>query len=64
MNEEIMRQAGFDEVVDKARAGICPFCNKPIASIPFRDPLSVKEYAISGMCQACQDDFFKPEQEG
>jgi hypothetical protein len=24
----------------------------------FRDDLSRKEYAISGMCQTCQDDFF------
>ena len=24
----------------------------------FRDDLSKKEYAISGMCQSCQDDFF------
>ena len=24
----------------------------------FRDDLSRKEYAISGMCQSCQDDVF------
>ena len=24
----------------------------------FRDDLSVKEYAISGMCQTCQDEVF------
>jgi len=24
----------------------------------FRDDLSRKEYAISGMCQSCQDDIF------
>jgi hypothetical protein len=25
---------------------------------PFRDQLSAKEYTISGMCQACQDQVF------
>lgn len=25
----------------------------------FKDELSRREYAISGLCQACQDKFFK-----
>lgn len=25
---------------------------------PFKDELSEKEYAITGMCQECQDEFF------
>jgi hypothetical protein len=39
--------------------GICPTCGKPIDMATFTDPLSVKEYRISGMCQACQDAFFR-----
>ena len=34
----------------------CAFCHKPATA--FRDDLSRREYAISGMCQECQDDFF------
>jgi hypothetical protein len=40
----------------------CPFCGSCTsfeAHGPFRDALSFKEYGISGLCQACQDDFFK-----
>jgi len=29
----------------------------------FRDALSSKEYTISGLCQDCQDDIFKPHPE-
>ena len=32
-------------------------CGKPIT--PFRDMLSEQEYAISGLCQTCQDEIFK-----
>jgi uncharacterized protein with PIN domain len=34
----------------------CPMCKEPITE--FRDPLSVKEYETSGMCQTCQDYIF------
>lgn len=34
-------------------------CGKEIDSLTeFKDELSAKEYTISGLCQACQDDFF------
>jgi len=36
--------------------GICPTCGKEIGK--FRDKLSLKEFGISGMCQACQDSVF------
>lgn len=58
MNEEIMRQGGFGAEVDKIKAGFCPFCDEPISIDEFRDPLSRREYQISGVCQSCQDDFF------
>jgi hypothetical protein len=37
----------------------CPFCGISIVETEFKDAKSFKEYTISGMCQKCQDDFFK-----
>ena len=36
--------------------GLCCVCGG--AASTFRDALSKKEYGISAMCQACQDDYF------
>lgn len=42
------------------KTGVClkaPIgCGQPVG--PFRDELSRKEHAISGLCQACQDSIF------
>ena len=40
--------------------GICITCDdaKGIKATSFRDDISRKEYAISAMCQSCQDDVF------
>jgi len=35
----------------------CPLCQKEIGE--FRDALSKREYEISGICQDCQDEFFR-----
>ncbi len=59
MNEKIMRKYGLDNEMDKVHQGKCPLCNKNIGT--FKDKLSEKEFKISGMCQACQDDFFNEE---
>ena len=40
--------------------GRCPICKGPIGK--FRNALSEKEFAISGMCQSCQDDVFGIEE--
>ena len=42
------------------RKGICITCDdaKGIKETSFRDDISRKEYAISAMCQSCQDDVF------
>ena len=40
----------------KIDAGKCPTCGEPAGS--FRDDISRKEFAISGMCQECQDSVF------
>lgn len=58
MNKDIMKQAGFGEHVKKVEAGKCPMCGTPIDATTFKDDLSLKEFSISGMCQACQDDIF------
>ena len=44
--------------------GYCVSCGKEgIVASSFRDDLSKKEYAISGMCQCCQDDVFGVKEE-
>lgn len=63
MNPEIMKQLGLGHVVEQVKRGECPYCNKPVDLTKFRDPLSVKDYGITGMCQSCQDEFFKPGEE-
>ena len=40
-------------------ASLCVFCTNP--NLNFRDQLSQREYKISGMCQACQDNYFNEE---
>jgi uncharacterized CHY-type Zn-finger protein len=61
VNKEIMKQAGFGEEVKAVEQGLCPFCKKPINQEDFRDALSRKEFTISGLCQKCQDEFFKED---
>lgn len=64
MNKDLMHEAGFDKEVKRVEHGFCPICSKPISGADFRDDLSRKEYKISGLCQKCQDDIFKEEEEG
>ena len=59
MNKDIMKEAGFEKEVKLVEDGKCPWCKKPINMIDFKDALSVKEFGISGLCQRCQDSFFK-----
>lgn len=60
MNDKIMEAAGFGEHVKLVCANKCPFCKKPINMADFTDSTSRKEYRISGLCQACQNDMFEP----
>lgn len=59
MNKDIMKYFGFSEEVKLVEENRCPFCKLFIDKNSFTDELSVKEYKISGLCQKCQDDFFK-----
>lgn len=50
------------------RGLLCRTCQKPRSAhfanhgfMPFRDPVSEREYTISGMCQSCQDEVFSRE---
>lgn len=42
---------------------ICVTCGAKAPPESFTDALSKKEYAISGMCQSCQDKTFRPPDE-
>ena len=44
-------------MTEALKKGICVDCRKSIAGT-FMGDLSVKEYHISGLCQACQDSVF------
>lgn len=61
--KENLESYGFQNKVKKVRNKKCPFCNKPIDMKSFTDSISVREYQISGLCQACQDDIFGEEDE-
>jgi len=58
MNPKIMRTLGFGDMVDATEAGRCPFCKEIVRQKDFKDELSRREYAISGLCQKCQDKTF------
>jgi hypothetical protein len=58
MNKDIMKKMGFAKEVEAIEHGFCGMCKKPIVQKEFRNPISIKEFKISGMCQKCQDDFF------
>lgn len=52
----------FQTAAKDVTAGNCPWCKKPIhPNKDFRNALSLKEYEISGICQACQDDYYKTD---
>lgn len=59
MNKSIMRAIGFNNAIDLIEECRCPFCKKPVIMSEFVDELSIKEFNISGICQKCQDSFFK-----
>jgi len=49
-------------VMEEAKeSGVCPFCRKAVDSRDFHDVSSWEEFQISGLCQECQDDYFKEE---
>jgi len=49
----------FPDMYKLKQEGKCPTCGQSINQKDFKDPLSVREFKISGMCQKCQDKVFK-----
>ena len=54
--EQVISAAMGKDRRDMIRNGKCMTCEGE--AIDFRDELSKREYAISGMCQGCQDSVF------
>jgi len=48
----------FPEQAARNAMHMCPFCNVGISIGDFRNPISLREYEISGLCQSCQDETF------
>lgn len=44
---------------DVIKRSLCPFCKTQIRLEDFTDELSLHEFAVSGLCQDCQDDIFE-----
>lgn len=61
MNKRLLIQAGLGEVVKRVEAMQCPLCKVHVSMHDFKDELSLREYAISGLCQQCQDETFGKE---
>ena len=53
----------FPDEVERIKDDKCPLCAQPIRMKDFRDPISLREYEISGMCQDCQDTTFEEDPE-
>jgi hypothetical protein len=56
--KDLLRKMGFSKELERLEKGHCPFCDSEIDPDGFRDPLSKREWEISGMCQKCQDSTF------
>ena len=59
MNRSIIKAVFGDKYLEEIDNGICPICHKKVNINSFKNALSKKEFAISGMCQSCQDKIFK-----
>lgn len=62
MNDDIMTKLGYGKQVEAKNNGICPQCNAKVDPTSFRDEVSAREFKISGLCQACQDEIFGTEE--
>ena len=56
--DHLFPEARRAEAIASSFCAAKPFgCGEPITD-GFRDDLSRREYAISGLCQTCQDEFW------
>lgn len=58
MNIDVLKKIGFVKEADNIQYHKCPLCGKAINKADFKDTVSLREYNISGMCQACQDRIY------
>ncbi len=57
-------KASFGRTIGEAQGqAICTFCGSPVVVEDFVDDVSFREWQISGLCQACQDEIFMEEDE-
>ncbi len=62
MHKEEMAMDLYGRSLELSQAGEqCVKCGE--FNLEFRDELSRREYAISGWCQSCQDDFFNEHED-
>ena len=57
LDEFYNKTFGVDRV-QSIETGTCVSCDGDVLKTAFRDPLSFKEFTISGLCQPCQDSVF------
>lgn len=55
--DEIIEQI-FPGTIEAKLNNLCPGCYSPIDMNKFTDQISIDEFRISGLCQACQDSVF------
>ncbi len=60
LGSALLKKVGVDREAAK-KSSLCAWCGRGIEG--FRDEISRREYAISGMCQPCQDVAFADPEE-
>ena len=58
MLRKMMRRV-FPDEVKRVDEGRCPRCGEEIRLEEFDGYVSLKELALSGLCQRCQDEMFE-----
>ena len=56
--ENVLTKLAGGDRREAIKNGVCLFCNASVTPESFTDAISNREYAISAMCQACQDKTF------
>ena len=56
--DEMFKEVFGIDRVKSIETGSCASCGGDVLKTSFRDPLSFKEYTLSGLCQPCQDEVF------
>lgn len=57
LQQFLIQELAKDQGRPSPKPGECPFCNKP-GPFEFKDELSKKDHAITGVCQECQDKVY------